>query len=284
MIYFDIRGANRAHIFAELADLSPDWCRYGAVAVLRAFFDESGTHTGSPVTTICGFLGSRNQWRRVGGRWRQVMGGRVFHYKDMRTEDTLLDKLSTVLADSGLEVVGGGFVGDWERAIHSGAPDWSTRFPSCYSMIMEMTAQRMESVTNTSWHGEPIAVTFSRQDEYAKRAEEVWRTFKGNGFWPHITTFAYGSPDENFELQAADMIAHETFQCLKESTTGGWGWDKWPLVRKLLDCNRPMHGFAQTEEQFVKMLREQDQAGRQYLGTVEKPAAKTRRSRAVDAR
>jgi hypothetical protein len=159
MIYRRLKGANRARTFIELADLSPVWCRFGAVAVLRAFFDESGTHAGSPVTAFCGFLGSRNQWRRVGGRWRQLMGDRVFHYKEMRMEGALLDKLSTVLADSGLEVVGGGFIGDWERAIHSGAADWPTRFPSCYSMIMEMTAQRMEAITNQSWHGEPIVVT-----------------------------------------------------------------------------------------------------------------------------
>lgn len=254
-----------------LSELLPDWCKHGVVAVLRVFFDESGIHAGSPVTAICGFIGSRNQWRSVGTKWRKAMGNRVFHYKNMRMEGALLDKLSTILCNSELQVVGGGFVGDWERAIHSCAADWPTRFPSCYHMVMEMTAQRLEDISKRHWGGEPIAITFSRQNEYAKRAEEVWRTFKGNGYWPHIITFAYGSPEDSFELQAADMIAYETFQCLKEGATGGWAWDKWPLVRKLLDSGRPLHGFAQTEEQFVKMLSEQDRQGRQYLATVDKP-------------
>ncbi len=252
-----------------LSDLSPDWCKYRVATVLRAFFDESGIHAGSPVTAICGFIGSRNQWRAVGSKWRKAMGNRVFHYKNMRMEGALLDKLSTILCDSELQVVGGGFVGDWEKAIHSGAPDWPTRFPSCYSMVMEMTAQRLERISEQYWSGEPTVLTFSRQDEYAKRAEEVWRTFKGNGFWPHLTDFGYSSPEDRFELQTSDMIAYETFQCLKEGATGGWAWDKWPLVRKLIERGVPMHGFAQREDQFIKMLSDQDAQGRQYLATVE---------------
>jgi hypothetical protein len=254
----------------ELADGLPDWCKHRVVTVLRALFDESGTHAGSPVTAICGFIGSRRQWRSVTRQWREAMDGRVFHYKEMRMEGALLDRLSTILANSELEVVGGGFVGDWKRAIHSGAIDWPVRFPSCYHMVFEMSADRMGRITAERWNNEPIDVTFSRQDEYAKRAEEVWRTYRGNGMWGHLIKFGYAGPEDFAELQAADMIAHETFQCLKESATGGWAWDKWPLVRKLLDSNRPLHGFAQTEEQFVKMMHDMDK-NRQYLQTVEKP-------------
>jgi hypothetical protein len=255
-----------------LSDLLPDWCMHRVATVLRAFFDESGIHAGSPVTALCGFIGSQRQWKFVKRRWRAAMNGRVFHYKNMRMEGELLNKLSDILCDSDLEVIGGGFVGDWERAIHSGAPDWPTRFPSCYSMVMEMTAQRLQIVSAEHWHGEPIAVTFSRQDQYAKRAEEIWRTFRGNGLWPHLPLFAYGDPETFEELQAADMIAYETFQCLKEGSTGGWAWDRWPLVRKMLDRGRPLHGFAQTEEQFVRTLKESDQRGRKYLAAVDKPA------------
>jgi hypothetical protein len=239
--------------------------------VLRAFFDESGTHAGSPVTVVCGFIGSRNQWRAVGRKWRAAMGNRVFHYTEMRVEGELLDRLSTILCDSGLEVVSGAFTGNWDRAIHSGAPDWPTRFPSCYHMVFEMCSQQMERYSAENWNNEPTAVMFSRQDEYAKRAEEAWRTYKGNGLWDHLASFAYGDPKQFAELQTADMIAHETFQCLREGLEGGWAWNKWPLVKNLLERDRPMHGGHQTEEQFVKMLLEQDRNGRRYLKTVEKP-------------
>lgn len=238
--------------------------------MLHAFFDESGTHAGSPVTAIGGFIGSRNQWRAVNRKWRKTMGEHVFHYKEMRMEGAILSRLSDILANSDLEVIGSGFVGNWERAINSGAADWPKRFPSCYHLVFEMAAQRMQHISKSHWNGEPISITFSRQDEYAKRAEEVWRTYRGNGMWESIVHFSYGAPEDLVELQAADMIAHETFQCLKEGAAGGWGWDKWPLVRKLIDNGRPLHGLAQKEEQLVQMLSDQDRNGRVYLKTVAK--------------
>ena len=75
-------------------------------------------------------------------------------------------------------------------------------------------------------------------------------------------------------VQTADMIAYETFQCLKQG--GDDVWNKWPLVRQLLSTDR-MRGRHQTEEQFVKMMREQD-INRQYLKTVEKPKASSKKA------
>jgi hypothetical protein len=238
--------------------------------VLRAYFDESGIHAGSPVTVLSGFIGSRNQWKRVTRKWEAVMKGEVFHYKNMRLDGVRLQKLASILCDSGLEVIAGGFSGNWERAINSGAPDWPTRFPSCYHMILEMCVQHMYLYSKEYWNGEPAVLTFSRQDQYAKRAEEIWRTYKGNGLWDHIVGFGYGDPALR-ELQAADMIAHETFQCLKQGGDDAWG--NWPLVRKLLEADRGMRGRHQTEEQFVKMMREQDR-DRIYLKTIDRPHSK----------
>jgi hypothetical protein len=235
--------------------------------LLRAFFDESGIHAGSPATVVSGFMGSRAQWRSVGVKWRKATDGKVFHYKDMRLEKELIENLSSILAESKLQVVSGAFTGNWDRAITSGAPDWSTRFPSCYHMVFELCVQQMSRYAVEHWNDEPVSVVFSRQDNYAKRAEEVWRTYQGNGMWRHIASFAYGDPKQFLELQAADMIAYETFQCLKEGAAGGWAWDDWPLMRKLLRNDSLMHGRHQTEDQFVKMMRDQDK-NRIYLKSV----------------
>lgn len=35
----------------------PTWCRLKVIAVLYAFFDESGTHAGATKTVIGGFIG-----------------------------------------------------------------------------------------------------------------------------------------------------------------------------------------------------------------------------------
>jgi len=111
---------------------------------------------------------------------------------------------------------------------------------------------------------------FSRQSEYGKRAEEVWRTAKGNGLWRNLISFGYGHPETFPHLQAADMIAHETFQCLKAGTDTVW--QKWPLVKRLLtdERNRLMFGGYHTTETFIEMMKRSEKGGRRYLKKIPK--------------
>jgi hypothetical protein len=184
-------------------------------AVLRAYFDESGIHAGSQTIIICGFIGPRNEWRRVAHKWQKTMKGRVFHYKNMRNKTKLLERLATILAESRLAGINMGFLGDWDRAIRSGPAHWPTRYPSCYQMVLEMCVGHLEKHSKASLDGEPIALTFSRQDQYAKFAEKIWRAHRDRGQWNCIVRFGYGDPGLA-ESQAADMIAYEAFQCARE--------------------------------------------------------------------
>lgn len=206
---------------SELADaLLPHWCLHRTFAVLRAYFDESGIHEGSETTIISGFIGSRSEWRHVARKWQKATKGKVFHYKNMRKETDLIEKLAPILADSQLAGINMGFLGNWKRAIKSGAADWPKRFPSCYQFVLEMCIQHLENHSKSLWNGEPIVLIFSRQDQYAKFAEEIWRAYRDDGQWKYVVGFGYGDPNLP-ELQAADMIAYEAFQCAKEVFEGG---------------------------------------------------------------
>jgi hypothetical protein len=265
---------SRLILAADLAEaLLPHWCRHRTFAVLRAYFDESGIHAGSRTTILSGFIGSRKQWRLAARKWQGAMKGRVFHYKEMRFEGLLLDKLATILDESGLEVVTGGFMGNWDRAINSGPADWPKRFPSCYQFILEMCVQRTEQFSRALWHNEPISLIFSRQDQYAKKAEEISRLYKGNGMWESVNGFGYGDPDLP-ELQAADMIAHETFQCTRQVYEGGASASpdvisKWPLLKKLTASKRLILGSHMPEQILIDTLTEQDK-NRRYFKPIDK--------------
>jgi len=39
-----------------------------------------------------------------------------------------------------------------------------------------MCVGHLENHSKAAWDGEPIALIFSRQDEYAKFAEKIWRS------------------------------------------------------------------------------------------------------------
>jgi hypothetical protein len=196
------------------------------------------------------------------------MKGRVFHYTKMRFDAKLIEKLAATLGESDLEVITSGFLGDWDKAINSGAADWPIRFPSCYQFILETCVQQMEKHSKLLWNGEPIGLIFSRQEQYAKFAEEIWRHYKASDMWPSIVGFDYGDPAMP-ELQAADMIAHEAFQCARQVYERGASaspdvWEKWPLVKRLVASRRLMLGTNYSERTLVEMLIEQDKNRRYF--------------------
>jgi hypothetical protein len=250
-----------------LKGLLPDSARLKVIALLHAYFDETGIHAGSPVTFVSGFIGTADEWAAVNALWAAEMKGEVFHYKNMRFQGERLNHLALILASSRLEVVSAGFRGDWSKAISHKA-DWKVRFPSCYNLVFEFCVDQMNQWTEQGWNNEPIALIFSRQNEYAKRAEEVWRTFRGNDLWKHLVTFTYGDPETTLQLQAADMIAYETFQCMKVGTDEVW--QDWPLVRRLLAKGKPLLGNYMTTESFIQNMEEMDRKGRIFLKTVPK--------------
>jgi hypothetical protein len=228
--------------------------------VLRAYFDESGIHGGSKTTIICGFIGPRSDWRRVARKWQKTMKGEIFHYKEMRNETQLIEKLATILGESRLAPIAMGFLGDWDRVINSGEPHWPIRFPSCYQVVLEMCIHNLERHSQKLYEGEPIVLTFSRQDTYAKFAEEIWRAYKDAGRWKYVKGFRYGDPEDP-ELQTADMIAYEAFQCAREvyehgQTASPLVWERWPLIKKLFASSKTLLGDLMDEERLIKALRE----------------------------
>jgi hypothetical protein len=257
----DIRELARA--------LLPHTSRHKVIALLSAFFDETGIHAGAPVTFVAGFIGTDDQWAKVCDHWDVEMNGEVFHYKTMCLEEERLDRLAVILASSELQVIAAGFCGDWNKAI-SHKPDWKNRFPSCYHFALETCVDQMDQWAAEGWNSEPIALMFSRQNEYAKRAEEIWRTFRGNGLWNNFVSFAYGDPETVLQLQPADMIAYETFQCMQSNAAETC--QKWPLVKRLLAKGAPLLGNYMTTESFIQNMEESDRKGRIILKTVPKPS------------
>src|SRR3954469_9244307 len=50
--------------------------------IFTAYLDESGTHDGSPVTVVAGFMGTARQWEILGRRLRTIQesyGFKIFH-------------------------------------------------------------------------------------------------------------------------------------------------------------------------------------------------------------
>ena len=239
---------------------------------LVAYFDESGTHDQyglSPATCIAGFIGTTETWELVAAKWDLAMNGSIFHYTDYKNEAELLDQLAVILASSELQVVSAGFLGDWKEVI-SYNTDWKIRFPSCYNALFEMCVDQMDRFSAQLWKNQTIKMIFAEQHQYEKRVEEIWRTMQGNELWQKIESFNYGTPKNYPQLQIADMLAHEIFQCMKVMNKDSEVWYKWPLVKKLLD--RGIVGVAgyHTAESFIEMMKKNESNGKQYLKNISK--------------
>ncbi|QIG92149.1 DUF3800 domain-containing protein [Bradyrhizobium sp. 6(2017)] len=230
--------------------------------MLRAYFDETGIHANSPVTFIAGFIGTADQWAAVEGQWLAEMGPDVFHYKFMRSQTERIERLAHIVASSGLLALGAGFSGNWERAISH--RDWRNRVSDPYHLCFEICTEHMERLSDIEWQSQQVEVTFSDQQDYAKRAQYIWRAHKASGFWKKIASLAYGDPKTTWQLQVADMIAYEVFQCMKTGDEGS-AWEHWPLCRALLDHGGDFLGVYHTEKTFIEMMENVDKKGRAPL-------------------
>jgi hypothetical protein len=71
----------------ELIDFLSE-CGRG-LAMLRAYFDESGTHTGAPLVVVAGWLGDKKTWKSFIKEWStylRAVGVRSFHAKSPHCE------------------------------------------------------------------------------------------------------------------------------------------------------------------------------------------------------
>jgi len=76
------------------------------LAMIDAYFDESGIHDGAEVCLIGGYFGGKGQWRKFEKLWERVLrdfGLRAFHGKEMvkrRDSSSLQWALAQVIAQS----------------------------------------------------------------------------------------------------------------------------------------------------------------------------------------
>lgn len=196
----------------------------GAVVVMRAYFDDSGTHAGSEVVLWAGFVGHSSWWDRQEEAWQAVLdreGLQHFHmaeceagdgpYGNRASRDALTHDLRQTILDAGL-------VGTCVAAV----PDaWNAASPKlrsytgsaaelCGWMCMDNVILLMERML-PGW-GQDVALAFY----FDKGALSA----KRQPFMGHVMNHVHGRADvvafaemrKSPALQACDMLAWELLQ------------------------------------------------------------------------
>lgn len=220
----------------------------GALVVLWAYFDESGTDGALGHTVISGFLAPISIWVDFKREWRAALDSdnvQTFHYIDCNNrkrgsyrgwkyhEQSIphLHKMAEVLTSYPLIAISVGHSGDFD-AVMKRHPGWEVRFPTPYSLCFEMMIQLLRTDI-APIEGLPVAIIMSDQAQFEPRAQEIYKHYKHAGLWPEIAHLGYSDPRVVLPLQAADMLAFETRRfCWKEQEDY---WKEQPLLSRWLN-------------------------------------------------
>jgi hypothetical protein len=206
---------------------SGDGARRVAVihAVYRAFLDESGTHPETPVLSVAGFVGEKDQWDVFRQKWSPHAAD--FHAK--RSEHLfpqLFEAISASKVDGVLVTVGKENYRQYANA------HMKTAVGNAYSLCAFLCAMRI--CDDVPIKGQPTSFVLEEGQPNLGFVKKILESFMDTGQLS-IAAVASAKKSEFIELHAADFVSHIASAYEKE-------W-----MQKLLDADRLRHGHV-TEE------------------------------------
>lgn len=216
---------------AEIADwLHPAGSRCKAMALLRAYFDESGTHDASPITSIAGWVGPKEAWCELEQkRWLPTLemfadkGVKTFHATDCVAQQRefarvdkpginfVLTQLSNALGEQSPQLVPIGSAvcqDDWDAVVTDRV--FLERFPKPFDLCFDDILRVLWEWGRAHAAGERIAPMFAQQEEYGPRMQKVGDAYgRENWYRDVLGPIGFGHPDQVVPLQAADFLSHQ---------------------------------------------------------------------------
>lgn len=216
------------------------------MALLRAFFDESGLHGKSPITGIAGFIGPSEEWEAVEVAWgaelerfRETTGHKinVYHATDCNSgegpcfgiKNEIRESYNSSLARTliGFTKIKGFAVSieteAWNRLASN---QFKERYKSPYQLCAENCFQQIGNYSRVVADNNPVALTFAEHNSYSRNISEVFSHYLSNKTWANIKSLSFVSPADCICLQSADMISYESFRYwknFKEKGTAPFG-------------------------------------------------------------
>lgn len=212
----------------RLADwLHPRGNVWKALAMLKAYFDESGTHGGSHVTALAGWIGTKDAWEELEPQWIAVLaefadrGVKTFHMTDalaqkgqferidIPTLNYILTQLSELLGRSKAVPISSAVVtADWDRIVKD--PEFLARFPKPLDLCFENLVQNLALWARRHAGGEQVCPVFAYSREFSPRMAEIGRIYGAQPWYrDHLGAIAFDYPDRAAPLQAADLLVHQ---------------------------------------------------------------------------
>lgn len=197
------------------------------MAMLVAYFDETGLNSESNVVCVAGLVGTAIEWSRLERPWKNElrrMGVRTFHAskcnkggktghgeyhpksKEDRSAHVAILCNELIARDLGVIVAAVG-KHDWETHAPEEARD---RFQTPYHFCFEFVMQKICTWSRVNAGGEPVALLLADHEEFKSRSTEVHEYYYRH--YSEIGSLTNGKPKCLIQLQAADLVCHETYR------------------------------------------------------------------------
>lgn len=197
-----------------------------ALALLEAFFDESGTHGRmSRTVAIAGYVATEEEWTKVQKRWQEVLqchGIKVFHATDFFAQcgeftpeklpdrDGFLSGLVDAIQQGELHTITAATdAGAYERAT---IPAFRNVFPKPYDLCFNEIIRGVDFWSSQKANGETVGLVFASSEEYDNRSLATFANWKSYRHIPTIGALAFDWPHRVPALQCADLLANRLYR------------------------------------------------------------------------
>jgi Protein of unknown function (DUF3800) len=196
--------------------------------LLRAYFDESGTHQESKITALAGFVGTEATWTTLEPKWQAILdqfadkGVRWFHMSEalaQRGQFAHLDKvrlnyiitqLGNILEASGAVPLFSAVVTDDWDVVVGGEADFLAQFPKPLDLCFANLVQHLARWTRERAGGEMVAPMFAYSPEYSARLADLGRVYGSMPYYKSVLgPIAFDYPERVIPLQCADLLVHQ---------------------------------------------------------------------------
>lgn len=268
----------------EIADwLHPSSAEWKALALLQAYFDESGTHGDSPVVVIAGFVAGKDAWCSLEQQWMHFLGVykekgvRFFHMSEMLRQEGqyssvditginyLITQASKAINENELMPIYSGVVTeDWHEVVDN--VEFLKRFPNPIDLCFDDIVRQLWEWAARQHLNEKISPMFAHSDEYADRMGEVGRLYSKEQWYRRtLGPIAFGHMEEVVPLQTADFIANQMRHHIERREYSESVWDAMRQTWALYNATpRGQSGHYFTAESLKRIVEKYRETGEIY--------------------
>lgn len=202
--------------------------------MLKAYFDDSGTHEGSLVTALGGCVAQIEQWVYFEQEWRGVLEEehvKIFHMTDLESlrgeyegwdeerKRRFIGRMLKIISPWAKRQIASLVIAkDYDDVV----PPWAKKIPAfgdkynfCFQMCLGQTMNWVASLDPPMPAGDQIAFMFEQQDRVEGVTSANYTKIKRfRDPDDKMGAFGFGAKSRFLPLQAADFIAYEAYKHL----------------------------------------------------------------------